>query len=1410
MMTNRPANKHARRDDRGSVLVFVVGVLVLLALAATAYLSTARVDRVTTKQNEFTTQIELLVEAVLNASEAALISDKTVAYSTTPADRQTYDYPFPVSGTDVDSFLASRVPVTFNLLAPFDPGSGNYATWPAVSGPVIGSTFETPDGDTYPSSRRFRLVPTSKLVNGRLLPAFTYDTSTGSAGFQANAGIRILAGDADGDGVADSLPFKLQIGRVNGLEYFAYVRIIDNNSAVNVNTAMTRAADVQGDGTLIGSFNYFTANIGLAELFRTYPNEASSPPTSYTTFGAEFNRLNTYRFGAATVPQGVATAPYTVAPAAAPIRDDGGATDFYWYSVGDVLQHQLSRRPENPGFVTGAVKAKPFGIGESVALASRFILKDSTGMQGDLETALAESVFSHANLRNTPFSPDQAQSSDGTGWFELNFDYGDETPWTGGNRLNGATFLPRRALLTATADTSNLLVPDTIDASVRTALQMNDFVAGGTPKISINTADYGDLVRGFYQTLARDTVAATAYTDAYHGSKFNHDTQASIEQEDTRRQFKSSIRLIPNAAATIASATPGAAPTVAYTSPTLPPEQMMRLRAAISALNLETLRLQNTPTGGTTPSNAAGATTPDEARFRDIQLTLSDNTTITARVYGLQRQPYITEVFAQNDNVTPGPLNGIAGDQFPNYKGYIAIELYNPYDVAIDLSNCKIGLIHRAVRSKGIDPVQPAQPATYPAEFLLEDASVGTEPIDLSATGTLENMNPAGAFSSRMTIPAKGYLILENFEGSRTDKANPTSTAASYRPGAVVRPGFPADQAADGVVLPNVNFTYVRNLHRLFNREFVFLRPQSARLVEQTVLVGGTSSEQQLVLQYFNSVTTPNIARDYMPLDSYDLSGMALYGSLENLSYIYAHARHYQRDTRQWRFVYPGRYDAAHAALNDPNPISNNAYSNQQGTRHSQGWIPTGAPLGATQPSPPVVDTTDTTNPNYPASDVLSPTPDIGVNTAANPRQNSFFSIQLLSPDWPGQKPVNFDTKTNMYPFAHFGRLGDLLQVPFIGSYVMWRGVGAPATDANGNAVIVEANPVTMDAAMAEDTDIDTDPIDQAATAAPPDPNLTPGRDADDSREQLGRYAPLRPMYGSNQSEEQHAATGIGSLLYSDYATNTSNWRYHFATYLFDYFTVESPADDFLANVKHEGTSADTAYKVTTSASPYATVYGLAPEPVRNAGATTANGTAEATLPVRGLININTAPRKVLAMIPWVPQGTDLVSFDISTGELVQTSNNVNDNEEIAAAIEYWRDGNAAAANPVANGPFTTLFDLYRCKAIRQVQQALLENVATKAPNDPNDTYGDLSPAGAGQDGVLYDFEEQYLLLNRVSNLITTRSDTYTVYILLQGWRNAGSAAAELVVERRAAMIVDRSQYTPENGNVTATRVPTN
>jgi hypothetical protein len=159
------------------------------------------------------------------------------------------------------------------------------------------------------------------------------------------------------------------------------------------------------------------------------------------------------------------------------------------------------------------------------------------------------------------------------------------------------------------------------------------------------------------------------------------------------------------------------------------------------------------------------------------------------------------------------------------------------------------------------------------------------------------------------------------------------------------------------------------------------------------------------------------------------------------------------------------------------------------------------------------------------------------------------------------------------------------------------------------------------------------------------------------------------------------------------------------------------------------------------------------------------------------------------------------------------STDTTDDNEDIARAIVAWRDGDAVN-NVAPNGPFRSIFDLYKVtdrfgvRVFDEIQNTLYAT----ASKEPDDADGDWSPYNNASpppteltDHSRYDFEEQYLLLTKVSNLITTHSDSFTVYIVVQGWQGVGGTTMpKLVVQRRAAFIQDRSTATKADPNLPA------
>jgi hypothetical protein len=291
----------------------------------------------------------------------------------------------------------------------------------------------------------------------------------------------------------------------------------------------------------------------------------------------------------------------------------------------------------------------------------------------------------------------------------------------------------------------------------------------------------------------------------------------------------------------------------------------------------------------------------------------------------------------------------------------------------------------------------------------------------------------------------------------------------------------------------------------------------------------------------------------------------------------------------------------------------------------------------------------------------------------------------------------------------------------------------------------------------------------------------------DDVDEQVGRYCPIQDaaiqdLTFANQTSSlstPYAVSGLTSASGSIY------WRYHFATRLFDYLTVQGPSDDYLPMNDPNLADVTLPAAIETFKYPHGNAatdnpVAIAPVAIQNslipssaADHTSTTGGTENRLPVDGLININTAPWYVLAQLPLLPPS--------SAG--TPNANGIPANiETLAKAIVTYRESNGGR-------PFTSIFDLNNYFASSAFNQATVASGGTDWDTSPNGTQ------------VPNDFKKKYLMLTRISNLVTTRSDSFTVFIVVDGFRGAGTNNPQLVVHRRAALIVDRSEMTPETGS---------
>jgi hypothetical protein len=251
-----------------------------------------------------------------------------------------------------------------------------------------------------------------------------------------------------------------------------------------------------------------------------------------------------------------------------------------------------------------------------------------------------------------------------------------------------------------------------------------------------------------------------------------------------------------------------------------------------------------------------------------------------------------------------------------------------------------------------------------------------------------------------------------------------------------------------------------------------------------------------------------------------------------------------------------------------------------------------------------------------------------------------------------------------------------------------------------------------------------------------------------DPFEHLGRFCPMQGGENESRIDDLDPA---GS--YTPQA-GKPNWRYRWAMDVLDHFsTITDPTPDRL------------------------------PTMVASSGAVADSVTGSIALPhaVEGLVNINTAPWPVIA------------ALHLSPGATPQQQ------EAMARAIVQHR---------MRHGPFLSVFELNSVMDSDGVRTFANGWGTIDLSADLNDDVGEWSPAGLTGDGVIADFEQQYLMVNRASNLVSTRSDSFTCYVLLQGWRNAGTPAAELVAERRRVLVIDRSRVGPDGKGLKSMRVP--
>ncbi|MDB5174358.1 MAG: Helix-hairpin-helix motif containing protein [Phycisphaerales bacterium] len=1337
---DRVQNRFARSRP-GSVLVLVVALLVLMALIGTAYITTARTDRFSAQQNAFNTQIDLLVQGVVNMAQSMLTDTsfqqaggtvrpdptwQSVLQSVTPPPppslsfwNKHWDDP------TTNPWMGSRIPQTmreavgdwaatriynqgewvwylsnyyvcrkdntgFTANSPtpdadpadwlLDPTARDLTPcWFAISAPLsTGAQFEDL---RYPMSAgsippfagarsRFLVRPTAMRMGGKLFPALEFYYPGG--GGQTDSIRAIPAASASGDGIADSLLWRLPIGEINGITYYAAVRMIDDNSAVNLNTAYAATYDFNGQGSAspIDSLGIFPGNIGLAEMLKTFTDGND------TGLGWEMSAVNAYRFKGQPRPSGVWVASAN-GPFGSPVDDNSTVIPGFAYrTVFDAMFMGLGRKLNNP-----SPQFQPFSWGDSAAFAYRYDMVNTSSTPTAAEACFPTSAWAYAS--KLPWSPaDVGDTIDQKKWF---YPFYETKPLL--NPTDPKDIANRRPYLVARSPLSNQL-PAHQFPQLSNLLPPYD-ASGTSPRASLNTAPFPELWRAYFNVVADAPAPTTVPIPGY--------------PKDGAPQFRSSLR-DPDGT--------GNAAKIFF-----PFDQMQLLRSALAAINTVDLRDSD--------ENVTSA----HVTLRVIK----DGTPHAADVivYGNERQPFITEVYVNNDTAQQPPeiVTDAAGTKVANPhagksnpKGYVAIELYNPYPVDIYLTNYQIGVINRQL-ANGTPP--------------------GTYPTPLKILPLTKFLNGFGRSGNTPYVPARGYLVLENY--SETPPADDQDTAATYRPLSAFNttnpmfkmppdsetvfhrppPNFPVPGAPSRPGAGGAKFFYVPTLHEVVHDQGDTTKPGGEVYLLRTrypngpTVIKGDYDEGQL--------------EDRVPVDSIDLAGVWLpetaLGPFNAWHYVRSNG---QKDGSEWKFVYPGRWTP-------------NGGIRQEGLIQA---LPTGWAYDKSVP-----DMQDPWIVTAPPQPINLGAPDLTASYV-----NNFAPIQLNNVDFGGPNKLT-QGPFAMFPFGGFARTGDVLQVPFIGAYrVMMQD-----NDNDRIFKFIEMNTITADSALADAQLANT---------------------ADQKFEQVGRFCPL---LASNSAFSRYTVAGSVNLPSYD--------PYGWAARIFDYFTaIQAPQDDYLPNVSPTiyGQWDPNPYFINDNTSlTWTNIYGNASpadlryaRPVKNIAKVPAQGPnfgTENNVPIEGLININTASWRVLASVPFYP--TDRMK-----------------NMQIAQAIVAYRQ---------QNGPFKTLFDLNQVSGFQSIY-------LDPATNEYDIKAGDISPnfhnnpGNEDFDWVMDDFEQRFAAINRVSNLLTTRSDTYTTYILVQGWRGIGTNNLELVVQRRAAFIADRSAITATNKGLNIINVQTN
>ena len=471
----------------------------------------------------------------------------------------------------------------------------------------------------------------------------------------------------------------------------------------------------------------------------------------------------------------------------------------------------------------------------------------------------------------------------------------------------------------------------------------------------------------------------------------------------------------------------------------------------------------------------------------------------------------------------------------------MVIELYNPHSVPIRMTGWKLASLSRSGGTVSLQEISDLNTT-------LKTATTKRGPNKISITG-----------AGDVILPGE-KIVLENDPKLQPDNIK-------------------TDWANHAVVHYTNKSTTAANLDQAVGNELVLVRPRVTP--SNGVIVNPPASNTAPE----NTYDEKNLI-DLVPLDNLDLVGISKTGGQGGAAerYRYARANTLTTDylSPAWHCVYPGPYNLG-PPIGPRNPAPP-AAPTPAFPYHHIGLLPV---LAADIPGVGLAD-----NGNFGRANGLfisAPTPTSGNTRSASAtyetRPLKINALDLAGPNRPyseavtGGLPNGSVTKFTAakypmnFPAGGFARRGDLLEVPFIGSYVL---SSKPDPSATGGTVY-EMNSVTMDSVFAR--------FEAPATNAP----ITSAYDQDTTyaalfqrpypqavfhNEQIGHFCPM----DVNQRIAGTTLTGndfTDDPSDSNFQVYTRAWTYHWAKHLFDYLDVFTPQDAYLPNIDPAVTSSN-------------------------------------------------------------------------------------------------------------------------------------------------------------------------------------------------------------------------------------------